>query len=167
MLAILLIALGVLSRFLIHIPNFTPVLAIALFAGYYLSKRNALIVPLLMMVISDAFVGFHSLVFFTWGTVVLISLLGMRNRDDKSLKTVGLSSIGGAVLFYLITNFGVWLFYPTYPKSLAGILECYVVAIPYFRGTLLSTLMYSAVLFVGYEFMAARLKQTRFAHLVS
>lgn len=167
MLAFLLIALGVLSRFVIHFENFTPILAIALFAGYHLSKRNAIIVPLAMMVIFDAFVGFHSLILFTWGTVLLIALIGIRNRDDKSVKTVGLSSIGSAVLFYLITNFGVWLFYTTYPKSLAGMIQCYVAAIPFFRGTLLSTLTYSAVLFGGYEFLAARLKQTRFAHLVS
>lgn len=166
MLAFLLIALGVMSRFVVHIPNFTPILAIALFAGYYMSKRNALIVPLVIMAISDAFVGFHSLVLFTWGTVVLITLLGMRNRENKSVKTVGIKSIVGAIMFYIITNFGVWLLFNTYPKTLSGLGQCYVAAIPYFRGTLASTLIYTGVLFGGYEFMAARLKQTRFAHLV-
>ncbi|MCA9404794.1 MAG: hypothetical protein KC897_13480 [Candidatus Omnitrophica bacterium] len=166
MLAFLLIALGILSRFLVHFNNFTPILAIALFAGFYLSKRNALIVPLAMMVISDAFVGFHAMVAFTWGSILLIALIGNKYKDDKSFKTVGLSGLGGAVLFYLITNFGVWLFYNTYPKSPAGLVQCYVAAIPYFRGTLLSTVIYTAVLFGGYEYLAARLKQTCFAHLV-
>jgi len=163
MLPILLITLGVLSRFFIHFSNFTPILAIALFAGFYLSKRNALIVPLVMMVISDAFVGFHDMILFTWGTILLTSYIGIRNRDNKSIKTVAFASIGSAVIFHIVTNFAVWVFYTTYPKSIAGLIECYVAAIPYFRGTLLSTIIYTAVLFGGYEFLAARIKNTRFA----
>lgn len=164
MLAILLILLGVSTRFLVHIPNFTPIMAIALFAGFYLSKRNALIVPLIMMAICDAFIGFHALVPFTWGSILLVSLLGSKLRDRKSVKTVALSSVGAAVLFYIVTNFGVWLLYPTYPKSMAGLVQCYIAAIPFFRGTLASTLIYTAVLFVAYEVVAAKLKSTRFAN---
>ncbi len=164
MLAVLLILLGISSRFILHIPNFTPILAIALFAGFYLSRRNAVLVPLLMMIICDAIIGFHAMVPFTWGTILLVSLIGSGLKDNKSLATVGVSSIGAAVLFYIITNFGVWLFYPTYPKTLAGLGQCYVAAIPFFRGTLSSTLIYSAVLFGSYEFLASRLRNTRLAN---
>jgi len=163
MLAFLLILLGVSARFIVHIPNFTPVMAIALFAGCYLSRKNAIIVPLIMMIIYDAVIGFHALVPFTWGSVVLVALLGGKLKERKSFKNVAVSSLAAAFLFYIVTNFGVWLFYNTYPKSVSGLIQCYVVAIPYFRGTLASTLIYSAVLFGAYEFVSARIKGTRLA----
>ncbi|MBP9853728.1 MAG: hypothetical protein KBD53_02540 [Candidatus Omnitrophica bacterium] len=163
MLPILLIVLGVLSRVFMHFWNFTPILAIALFAGFYLSRRNAFIVPLITMIISDVILGFHDTIFFTWGTILLISWIGLRLRENKSVKTVAFASVGSAIIFFIITNFAVWLVSGMYPKNWAGLTECYIAAIPYFRGTLLSTIIYTAVLFGGYEFLAARLKHTRLA----
>lgn len=166
MLAVGLVIIGVLSRFVFHFENFTPVLAITLFAGAYLPKRQAIIVPLALFIIADALIGFHALIVFTWGSVVLIALIGMNLENKKSWKTTAVASLLSALLFFVITNFGVWLFYDTYAKSFAGLMECYVMAIPYFRNTLVSTFLYSFVLFGSYEFLSVRLKSTRFASIV-
>ena len=167
MLAVGLIALGVLSRFLFHIDNFTPVLAIALFAGMYLPKKSSLIVPLAMFIIADAFVGFHSMIAFTWGSALLIVLLGWKVKENKRITTVIGGSVLGAILFYIITNFGVWAFYTTYAKSWAGLLDCYIAAIPYFRNTLTSTLLYIGVLCGLYEITALKLRNTKLAYILS
>lgn len=167
MLAVGLILIGIISRFIVHFENFTPVIAIALFAGYYLPKRQAIIVPLLMIIISDIAIGLHSMIAFTWGTLALIAVIGIINKERKSTANILVRSLLAAILFYIVTNFGVWVFYNTYPKSWAGLTECYVAAIPYFRNTLISTFIYVAVLFGAYEFFAARLKGTRLAFVLS
>ncbi len=166
MLAIGLVVIGVFSRFIFHFENFTPVLAIALFAGAYLPKRQAVAVPLALFIIADAMIGFHALIAFTWGSMVLVAVIGMSLKNKKSWKNTAVGAFLSAVVFYVITNFGVWLFYNTYPKSLTGLMECYIMALPYFRNSLVSTFLYSFVLFGGYELLTARLKNTRFASIL-
>lgn len=162
MLALALIILGVLTRFMPHMPNFNPVIAIALFGGYYLNKKYALSVPLLLMVISDIFLGLHNTIFFTWGSVVLISILGLSQKKNKSILNVAGFSFISAVLFFVITNFGVW-FSGWYPLTLKGLADCFYMGIPFFRATLLSTLVYATVMFGAYELIARLVKNTRFA----
>lgn len=166
MLAILLLAFGVISRLIIHLPNFTPVIALALFGGVYLKKQQAVILPVLMMVIADLFIGIDATFLFTWGSMAAIALIGLWVRKNKSFATVAGSSLSSSVLFFLVTNFGVWLVQNMYPHTLAGLIECYVMAIPFFGPTLVSTVVYTAVLFGGYEWTAARLSKTRLAHIV-
>lgn len=161
MLATLLLFFGVISRLLFHVPNFTPVLALALFGGVYLSPRRALIMPLFLMIASDLLIGLHDTILFTWGSVVLISALGLYLRGRKSNKNIVLASIASAVLFFVVTNFGAWIM--MYPKTWAGVQECFWAAVPFFRWTLLSTLIYSLVLFYGYEVLAQRIAKTRFS----
>ncbi len=161
MLAILLLAFGVLSRLWFHVPNFTPVLALALFGGVYLSPRRALLMPLLLMIASDLLIGLHDTILFTWGSVVLISALGLYLRGRKSSKNIVLASVASAVIFFVISNFGAWIM--MYPKTWAGVAECFWAAVPFFRWTLLSTLIYSVALFYGYEVLAERIAKTRFA----
>ncbi len=162
MLAIALIVLGILTRFLPHAPNFNPVIAIALFGGYYLNKKYAVLVPLLLMIMTDLFLGLHNVILFTWGSVILITILGIVQKKRKSVLTVGVSSLASAILFFLITNFGVWLS-GWYPHTLQGLLNCYTMAIPFFRATLLSTIIYATVMFGAYELIARRVRNTRFA----
>jgi len=154
MLAFILLALGICSRFLTHAPNLTPVVAVALFAGVYLNKRYALIVPLFLMVLSDIFIGFHDTIAFTWGSVVVVALLGFWTREHKNFKTILGASLLSAVVFFIVTNFGAWLS-PLYPNTLEGFVQCYVAAIPFFRNTVIGTLLYSAVLFGIYEYVAS------------
>ena len=166
MLAILLLAFGVVSRLIVHLPNFTPVIALALFGGVYLKKQQAVILPVLMMVIADLFIGIDATFPFTWGSMAAIALMGLWVRRNKNFTTVAGSSLLASVIFFLVTNFGVWLVPNMYPHTLAGLIECYVMAIPFFGSTLVSTVVYTAVLFGGYEWAAARLQKTRLAHLV-
>ncbi|MBF0569726.1 MAG: hypothetical protein HQL18_03005, partial [Candidatus Omnitrophica bacterium] len=81
-LAMGLLVIGVLSRFLTHVPNFTPVLAIALFGGVYLRRSQALWLPLALMILSDLVIGLHSTIAFTWGSVLLVSLIGLWIRKS-------------------------------------------------------------------------------------
>ena len=161
MLAVLLLCFGVLSRLIFHVPNFTPILALALFGGVYLNRKNALLMPLILMMISDLLIGLHDTIFFTWTSVLLVSMLGLYLRNRKSFKNIILASLASAVLFFVVTNFGAWLM--MYPKTWAGVAECFWLAVPFFRWTLLSTLIYSVVLFYGYEFAAQRIVKTRLA----
>ncbi len=163
MIALLLIVLGIGSRLVVHTPQFTAILAVAFFAGLYLKGYQAVIVPLLLMVISDLIIGFHDTMFFTWGSMALISALGLWLKPRKSFLTVLGGSIASALIFFVVTNLGAW---PTlYPHTWAGLRECFIMAIPFFRSTLVSTVAYSMVLYAGYEWLLKRSQGTALARL--
>ena len=83
MLALLIIVFGFLSRIVVHTPNFTPVLSMAVLGGMYLKGRQGVLVPLALMVISDFIIGFYPGMFYTWGSIVFISILGVWLKDHK------------------------------------------------------------------------------------
>lgn len=163
MLAYLLIVLGVASRLIVHVPNFTPVIAIALFCGVYLKKKYAVVLMLALMAITDVFLGFHNIMFFTWGSFALIALIGTQMKGKVNFKSVFSGSLLAAILFFVATNFGVWLVSGMYARSFAGLVECFTMAIPFFRYTAASAFIYSFVLFGGYELIALKIKDTRLA----
>jgi hypothetical protein len=160
-LALGLLLIGILARFLPHVPNFTPVIAIALFGGVYLRRSYALFLPLLLMVVTDLFLGTYPAIYFTWASVVLVSAIGFWVRGSMSRRRMLGGALASAVLFFLVTNFGCWL--TEYPKTLEGFISCFTLAVPFFRMTLLSTLVYAVVLFGSFELMAAGLRKTRLA----
>src|SRR3989338_2677157 len=121
MLALFLLIFGITLRFVPHAHNFTPVMAIALFSGVYLKRPYAVLLPLFLMMISDLYIGMHNTIFFTWGSFILIGLIGLWVRDRKNALTLAGSSIFSAVLFFVITNFGVWLTGGLYAPTLAGL----------------------------------------------
>ena len=164
MLAFFLLIFGVGMRLVVHPANFTPVLALVLFGSVYLDKKYALLLPLFLMMASDAVLGVHDMVLFTWGSLFLAALIGFWLRRHQSVRNIFLTSTASAVLFYLVTNFGVWLV-GYYPMTLSGLVDCYVLAIPFFRTMLLGTLLYAFVFFGLYEFIASRVKKTRFAEV--
>jgi hypothetical protein len=150
LLAVLLIGFAALSRFVPHPDNFTPIAAMALFGGVYFDKRYAFVVPLAAMVVSDYFIGFHNTIPYVYGSFVLTGLIGIWLKNHKSLGWIVGASLSSSVLFFVVTNFGVWVS-GGYPQSFAGLVECYVAAIPFFRNTVLGDLLYVAVLFSLYE----------------
>jgi hypothetical protein len=152
-------------RFAPHAPNFTPVAAIALFGGAYLKRGYALAVPLALMVISDIFIGMHDVVIFTWGAFVLTALLGLWIKKHKSALRTGCASLVSALLFYLVSNLGVWLV-GWYPHSLDGLVRCYVMALPFLRNFTLATLIYAGVFFGVYEAVARLVKETKFSKVL-
>ena len=109
LLAILLVGFAALSRFVPHPPNFAPIAAMALFGGVYVQKRFSFIVPLAAMLISDYFIGFHNTMPFVYGNFILIALLGVWLRNHKTLGWIIGSSVASSVLFFVVTNFGVWV----------------------------------------------------------
>ena len=138
------------ARILPHPSNFAPIGAMALFGGAHLAGRKAWITPLLAMFISDVFLGFHSTMPWVYGSFFLITLLG--RRVQKRVNPVNLmgASLVASILFYLVTNFGVWFSTSMYPKTLAGLTQSYFMALPFFRNTILGDLFYSSVLFGSY-----------------
>lgn len=166
MLAFCLLVLGVASRLVVHAWNFTPVIALALFGGVYLKKKQALIFPLALLAISDIILGFHETMFFTWGTILMIVGIGFWVKRNKSLTTIVGGGLASAVLFFITTNFGVWLVSGMYPMTWAGLVDCFVLALPFFRNELMSTFIYGVVLFGSYEAVAAWAKNTRLSHVL-
>jgi len=151
--ALIFILIGVSLRLLPHPPNFAPILAIALFGGVYLSRKIAFILPIAAVAISDIFIGYYEikLMIFVYASFLICVLLGFWLKRYKRWYTIGGSAILSAVLFFLITNFAVWAFTPWYAKTISGIIQCYLLALPFFRNTLLGNLFYVTVFFGSYE----------------
>ena len=155
----LLIFFAVLIRVLSHerilpLPaNFAPVAALALFGGVYLGKRYAIIIPLAAEVIADFFIGFYSLpvMLTVWGSFVLVGLIGLLIRRRKNLTTIIFGTLSSSVLFFVTTNFAVWLAGDWYPKTLAGLGQCFTLALPFFRNTILGDASFVFLFFGIYE----------------
>jgi hypothetical protein len=149
-----LILLGIVARLTPHPWNATPTMAIALFAGTHLSKRWALALPLLMVGATDVILLWHGTVPFTWGAFALTGLLAWWIRPRPTAGRIAAASVAGSVLFFLITNFGVWATQALYPRTPDGLWQCYVAALPFFRNTVLGDLFYAVALFGGYALLA-------------
>ena len=138
------------SRLLPHPPNFTPIAALSLFGGAsFGDKRAAFLVPLAGLFLGDLVLGFYSITPVVYGSFALIVCLGFWLRRRQTVWRTAGAAVVGAVLFFVATNFGWWALETAYPKTLTGLIECYVAGIPYFRNTLLGDLLYSGLLFGG------------------
>lgn len=158
--ALLLIVIAAFSRLLPHPANFTALGAIALFGGVYLDKRYAVAVPLLAMLISDYLIGFYSGMYWVYGSFVLVGLVGLWLRNHKSPLMILGGTAASSLLFYVVTNFGVWFTAGSmYAKTWDGLIECYVAAIPFFRNTLGGDLFFVILLFGAYEGILAVLRK--------
>jgi hypothetical protein len=145
------VALGAILRLVPHPANVAPIAAIALFGGAYLPKRYAFVLPILAMVISDLFLGFSASTPLVYLSFLITGLIGLKIRDHKTPLVVLGSSLLSSVIFFLLTNFNFWYATSLYPKTIAGMIEAYTMAIPFFRNTVLGDLFYTAVFFGGFE----------------
>lgn len=163
LLPVAFVILGLLFRVIPHPANFSPIFAIALFGGtYFADKRLALLVPLAALFISDFFIGFYApmVMASVYAGLVLTGLLGLWLKNHKSVASILGIAVASAILFYLLSNFGVWLNPVSgYPKDLAGLCQCYLLALPFLKTTLASNLVYTAVLFGGYELALLAVKR--------
>lgn len=150
---LIFVLIAAILRVIPHIPNFAPITAMALFGGTYLGKRYALTLPLLAMLLSDLVIGFDSIEsrFTVYGSFLLIGLIGLWLKNHRSFQNIIFATISSSVLFFVITNFGVWAFGIMYPKTAVGLVACFTAAIPFFRNTMVGDMFYVAVLFGGYE----------------
>ena len=156
--AVLLILFAAFSRLLPHPMNFAPITAIALFSGVYLNKKYAFIIPIAALLISDAIIGFYNGIEWIYGSFLLIGLIGLwlksRVKDagaGKKTAYIASTSIVSSMLFFIITNFGLWTSGFLYERTFSGLVQCYTMAIPFFRNTLAGDLVYVAVMFGVYE----------------
>jgi len=173
----LMILLAAMSRLLPHPPNFAPIGAMALFGAAYFSKKYwAFIIPIASMWVSDLilnnviygqyfdhFVWFYSGSLFTYGVFALIVILGMFLLKKVRVANVALSALLASVVFFLVSNFGVWLTSEMYPLSLNGLMTCYTAGIPFFHNTILGDLVYTSVLFGAFELCVRNIPQLRTA----
>ena len=157
----LIIVLAAVTRLIPHPPNFTPIIAIGLFGGAYIHNRSlAILIPIGAMFISDLFLGFHGTVYWVYGSLLFVTILGMIILKKVNIRNCTLTVISGSFLFFLITNFGVWLTSGYYPKNIDGILTCYTLALPFFGNTMGGTICYSAIMFGGFELIKRSLAQS-------
>lgn len=148
------ILVAAILRVLPHFPNVTPITAMALFSGvYFTQKKYAFIIPLLAMFLSDLFLGFSTISIFVYLAFILVGYIGVSSRK-MNIKTILLSSVS----FFVITNFGVWLI--GYPNTLNGFIECYTLALPFFRNSLIGDFVFSGIMYYGFEFVSNKYLRT-------
>jgi hypothetical protein len=152
-------------RLVPHPPNFSPIDAMALFSGAYLGRRAlAFVAPLGALLLSDLVLGFYHGQATVYFSVALIVMIGMVALTRRSALRVGAAAIASSILFFVITNFGMWLFSGIYPRTVVGLEACYVAAIPFFQNTVAGDLFYAAVLFGAFrlaEHFAPQLREGR------
>lgn len=169
--ALLLIILGVALRVLrdagwLYLPpNVAPVSALAMFGAATLPRRWSWAVPIGLMLLSDAIIGWYHL-------PVMISVylsfagslgLGLWLRRRLGVWPLLGATLSGSVLFFLVTNAAVWAFDGMYPMTLAGLGQSYTAALPFFRNTVLGDLGYTTLFFglYGCAVVLARALNTR------
>jgi hypothetical protein len=161
----LLILFVAFSRLIPHPPNFAPIGAMALFGAAYFSQRYlALVIPIISMWLSDLvlnnvvygqyfdhFVWGYDGFYWTYGAFIIIGMVGFVLLKRVKPQRLIVASLSASVLFFIISNFGVWASGNIYPHSLSGLITCFAAGIPFFKNTLLGDLVYCCVLFGAFE----------------
>lgn len=148
-----IILFAVILRLLPHPPNVAPITALALFGGVYLNKKYALIIPLIALLISDMFIGFHDTMIFVYGSFLISGLIGHYLKNHRNILHIATGTVLSSLLFFLITNLGVWIVGSMYPKTVSGLMQSYYMGIPFYRNTLIGDILYTGLFFAGYELL--------------
>lgn len=157
-----IVLFGALLRLVPHWPNFTPIAAMALFGGAYIKKKHlAFLVPVAALLLSDLFLGFHKWMIAVYVSFALVVGIGMLLRNRVRTGSVLLATVSASLLFFLITNFAVWIGSPFYPQNMAGLLESYTLAIPFLNNGILGDLFFSTVFFGGFYLAQQRFPALR------
>ena len=143
------------GRLIPHPPNFTPILAVAILAPYIFNNRFlSFSMTIIAMFLSDLIIGLHSGILWIYLAILICSFVSeFLMKFGKFSLRLGLMTIISSLLFFLITNFSVWLIYDYYPKTFEGLLLCYTMGLPFFKNTMLSTLIYTGVFVVFIDFL--------------
>jgi hypothetical protein len=148
-----IVILAVWSRLIPHPWNFTAIGATALFGGAYFQSRSlSLVVPLLALFISDMILGFHPTMVFVYAAFALIVVLGWSLQEKKTAMRLATYSLVTSCVFFLISNFGVWVMEPFYSKDTTGLMACFVAGIPFFANQVMGDLFYVGLLFGTFEY---------------
>lgn len=159
-----LLVAAITLRLVPHMPNFAPVTAIALFAGTYLPKRWAVVLPLTAMAITDIWLGYYQapIMIAVYASFAISALIGLKLRKQTSFNRILGSSLLASISFYLITNAAVWAFSGGYDLTIAGLVRCFLLALPFFRNTLLGDLFYVTVMFGSLELVYWIIRKERY-----
>ena len=147
----LLIPFGILvllavSRLIPHPPNFTPIIAVAVMSSYFFkNKYISLTVLFLSMFLSDVFIGFYQNMYVVYLSLLLIVYFFSITKNKITSKNLFIFCFFGSLIFFFVSNFGVWAFSEMYEKNFNGLIYCYFSAIPFFTNTFLSTIFFSYV----------------------
>lgn len=160
--AILLIIVGTLGRYLLlDMPNVETMTAVALLSGAMLGGGYALAVPLLSVALFDIFYGNSSILFFTWSAWAMIGLIGLilkRKSMNIWKLTASMTGLGiiSSIIFYLWTNFGVWLIGDWYPETVQGLMTCMIAGLPFLKAQLIGNLIVVPVLSISLKIIWER-----------
>ena len=142
------------SRFIPHPPNFTSLLALSFYVPALLGIKY-LPALLISLIFTDLVIGFHNTIFFTWGSIVIISIISKFFYQNMIFRLCG--ALAGACTFYLITNFGVWSL-GSYGYDINGLIICYTVALPFFGYSIISTIVFSVIIEAIYNYKIIKKK---------
>ena len=148
---LILILILALARLIPHPPNFTPIIAVAImsplfFRNIYLSFA----VIVISMLLSDVFIGFHKNMFFVYFSFLLIAFIFFQIRTKIRLQNLFIYGFLGSAIFFLISNFGVWILSDMYEKNFNGLVYCYFLALPFFVNTVISTIIFTYCAFTAF-----------------
>jgi len=158
MYSILLVAFLVQLRLIPHPPNFTPILAASIFSGFYFRHFFVgLFIIIFSMFLGDLYLGFHDTMLFTYISLAIAVIFGFLIKNLK-LSGIVFSGLASSISFFIITNFGAWITLDMYEKSFAGLMSSYILAIPFFQNTLVSTFLYLFLFKIFFEFIVNKKK---------
>src|SRR3989344_6275708 len=181
----LIITIAVLIRLFPHPANFAPIAAMALFGGTYLNKKYSIAIVFGTLILSDYLLLYinpfssqllnfskiyspaamlHSTTIFVYGSFLLVALLGVWLRSHKSFKNILTASLSSSILFFLVTNFGVWA-QGAYGGDITGLWQSYVMGIPFFKNIVVGDLFYVGLFFGSFEIVSSILKEKNYGYL--
>lgn len=146
-----IILAAVVARIVPHAPNFAPIGGLALFAGCHLKNKSSWVIPLAAMLVSDYIIGFHSTMPYVYASFFIIFMIG-RLLKKINLGLLVSTSLVSSTLFFLITNYGVWTTGTMYSKNLNGLVQSYIMGLPYFGNTVAGDIFYSLSFFYGFSY---------------
>lgn len=145
--ALFLIALAALARLVPHPANFAPVMAVTIFGGAILPRKLAVIIPVSVLMVSDLFLGFYPIMPIVWVCYVIVAMASAYTLRAGGMVRLMATVLMASIFFYLVTNAAVWWWSGMYVHSWTGLAHCYILALPFFRNSLLSDAFYTTLLF--------------------
>jgi hypothetical protein len=164
LLVVCLLGLVVAARTVPHAPNFTPIVAAALFAGtVFRSRALALTVPIVAMLVSDLVVGFEDwrIRAVVYAALVLPVILGIWGRKFHPIVALLPLAVSSSLLFFAASNFAVWAFSGMYAHDVTGLVQCYVMALPFLQNTVIGDVAWTAALFGSWWLVQLWIPATR------
>jgi len=150
-----LIGLAALLRLVPHPYNFTPIAGMALFAGRFMKNKGAaFLIPLSALLLGDLFLGFHSTMAYVYGAFAAVVLIGFLLKKYNKWGHIFSASLSSSLIFFIVSNLGVWLMGTLYTKDFSGLVTCFAAALPFFHWTLLGDLFYVGAFFGLYHWIS-------------